>query len=437
MNTRILRTTSLVVPLVCALATLTAHAADSLSVRDAVALVLARNPALVEAGHTIDAAKARVNLTKGGYMPTADIEGSYTLLEPVASLEFGGVDFRLYPANNYDAHIGIRQPVYDFSRTGSQVDLAGTRVVLANDSRDAIARDLTFRTIETCYRILFLYQSVLVQDEQVQTLNEHLSTTEKKIASGAATQLDALSTQVRVANAQTLKITLQNALRRAETDLRQLAGFPQDTVLPVRGDFTYRPVPLNQDSLTAIALRDRIEMKTADDAIASAAAAERTARLSDAPSVNAFATYGVKNGFMPNLDVLRGNIVAGAQLTIPILDAHRSGSLEEEATAVKNASEARKREVELIVRADVRQALDELEAALEKMRVSEVNIEHANKALENSRLRYEAGTLQNLDLLDAATDRAQAKLINLQAKYDVINASYKLRRAIGKSPLEQ
>jgi outer membrane protein len=409
---------------------------DSLTVKQAVDLVLARNPAIEEASHSIDASKARVNLSRGGYLPTAAVDMSYTLIEPVAAIEFGGLDFKLYPANNYDAHIGIRQPVFDFSKTGSQVDLAGSRVVLAEDSRETLMRDLAFRTVEAFYGILLLRRSVEVQDEQVRTLNEHLATTQKKIASGTATQLDALTTQVRVAAAQTTKINLENALRRTEIALRKLAAFPQDTPLNLRGEFSYTVMPLNEDALIPTALAERVEAKTAAHAIESAKAQQRAARLSDRPSLNAFAVYGLKNGFMPNLDVLRGNLAAGAQLTIPILDGSRSSSMEEEAAAMLNAAEARKREVDLAIQADVHQAVTEMKAAIEKLHISDVNIERADKAVENARLRYEAGAVQNIDLLDAATERAEAKLTNLQALYDLVLTSYQLRRAIGSPALE-
>jgi len=70
------------------------------------------------------------------------------------------------------------------------------------------------------------------------------------------------------------------------------------------------------------------------------------------------------------------------------------------------------------------------------VQVATVSIERAEKAVENARLRYEAGTVQNLDLLDATTERAQAKLNNLQALYDVVTSGFQLRRAIGSPPLE-
>ena len=72
-----------------------------------------------------------------------------------------------------------------------------------------------------------------------------------------------------------------------------------------------------------------------------------------------------------------------------------------------------------------------MRSALEKLDVSQVNIDRADKAVENARLRYDAGTVQNIDLLDATTERAQAKLTNLQALYEVVINSYQLRRAIG------
>jgi outer membrane protein TolC len=409
---------------------------DSLSIGDAISLVLSRNPALQEAAHMIEASKARVEQSRGGYSPTADVEASYTYLAPVAEIEFGGFGFQVFPASNYDGHIVLRQTVYDFSKTSAQVELAESRVVLAQDSRESIGRDLAFRTAEVFYGILFLRRSVEVQDEQIRTLNEHLSTTQKKISSGTATQLDALTTQVRIAAAQTIKINLENALHRAEISLRKLAALAPEDPLNLKGEFLTRLPPLTQDSLRTVALNCRIEAKAAANAVESASAQQRSAQTSERPSVNAVIAYGLKNGYVPDLDVLRGNFVAGLQLRIPLLDAHRSNSLEQEAQATLNAAEARKRDVDLGIQAEVQQAIAEVRAALEKVQVATVSIERAEKAVENARLRYEAGTVQNLDLLDATTERAQAKLNNLQALYDVVTSGFQLRRAIGSPPLE-
>jgi len=147
--------------------------------------------------------------------------------------------------------------------------------------------------------------------------------------------------------------------------------------------------------------------------------------------LNALVSYGVKNGYVPNIDVLRGNILAGIELKIPVLDGDRSRSMEQEAAALVRAAEARKNETDLMIQGDVEQAIVEAKAAAERVKVTAVNIEQADLAVRTARLRYEAGTVPNLDLLDALTDQTQARLTNLQSLYDAVLSSFRLRRAVG------
>jgi outer membrane protein len=258
--------------------------------------------------------------------------------------------------------------------------------------------------------------------------------TRKKAEAGTATQLDELTTQVRVAAAQNVKIGLENNLRTAEITLRALAALPSDTPLDLRGEFSPAVVPPGRDSLLKTALTERIEARSADDALASARAEQRAAGASNAPSLGASVTYGVKNGYIPNLDVLRGNIMAAVDIRVPIFDGNRTHYMEEEATAAIHAAEARKQEVALMIQAEIDQAISELTAADERVTVSETNIKQADLAVKNARLRYSAGSISNLDLLDAETAVAQARLTNLQALYDAVTGMIRLRRATG-SPI--
>jgi outer membrane protein TolC len=119
------------------------------------------------------------------------------------------------------------------------------------------------------------------------------------------------------------------------------------------------------------------------------------------------------------------------QLTIPVLDGNRSRSLEEEAAALVRAAEARKMETDKMIQADVEQTLTEARAAVERVTGTEINIEQANLAVRTAQMRYEAGTVPNLDLLDALANQTQARLMNLQSRYDEVVSAFKVRRAIG------
>jgi outer membrane protein len=408
-----------------------------LSVQGAVALVLSQNPALAESRHAIDASRARADQSRSGYLPVADAEATYVFLAPVSVFNLPGESIKVFPGNNYDLHVGVRQTIFDFQRTSSQVTLADSRVALAEDSQEALRRDFGVRTAETFYAILLLHRSIEVQDAQVKTLQEHLEITRRKAEAGTATQLDELSTKVRVAAAQNGKISLENNLRNAETAFRELAVLPVNTPLDLQGDFTLKVPPLDRESLLSAALASRIEEKAALDALASARAQQHAASANDAPSLNASVTYGFKNGYIPNIDVLRGNIAAAVGFRLPIFDGNRTRGLEDEADANLRAAESRKQEVDLMVQRDVDQALSGLRAAMERVTISETNINQADLAVKNARLRYEAGSISNLDLLDAETELAQARLTNLQAKYDVVTGMIRLRRATGSPVVER
>jgi outer membrane protein len=410
-------------------------AGDSLTVRDALEMVFANNPTLQEAAQSIQASLARVELSRSSSLPTVDVGASYLYISPIPEIEFGGLSLKVAPHRNYDGHIGARQMIYDFQRTGSQVALSNSRVTLAEDTREALKRDLAFRTAEVFYGILFMRQSISVQEEQIRTLNEHLDIARKKIEAGTAMQLDALTTEVRVANATTVKINLETTLHTQEIALRRLTGLPAGAPLNLKGEFAVAPLPLQLDSLLAVALTKRIEEKAAQDAITTARAQVDAAHLSDAPSLSALASYGFKNGYIPNLDVLRGNIAGGVELKIPVLDGKRSRNMEDEAAAQLRGAESRKLEVNQMVQADVEQAVAEAKAAAQRVRVSEINIDQADLAVRTARLRYEAGTVPNLDLLDALTNQTQARLTNLQSRYDEVISGFRLRRAIGASVL--
>ena len=241
-----------------------------LTLRDAVTLVLSRNPALVESSHGIEASRARAEQARSPYRPSAAVEASYVYLAPVSIFSLPNESVKVYPADNYDAHVGVRQTIFDFAKTGSQVDAADARTTLAEDSRLMLQRDLAFATAQDFYAILFLRRSVDVQDEEIRTLLEHQDNAHKRYEGGTATQLDELTTQVRVAGAQTGRINLVDQLRTQEIAFRALADLPGTDTLALAGDFAPPSGVSDPDSLRTVALATRIEAKALRDMVTSA-----------------------------------------------------------------------------------------------------------------------------------------------------------------------
>ena len=410
----------------------TAYAQDSLTVRQAVQRVLQIHPAIEQGLANTRAAEARVSQTSSAQLPDITTEAAYTHIGPVPAFFFGGQNLVLAPEDNYDAHIIGKYTVYDFGKTSASVDLSQSRVQSSRDMIELTKSNLALQTIRTFYSIVLLRKSLLVQDEQIAALHEHLAVTQKRVTAGSATNFDVLTTQVRVAASQNQRVEILNSFQKQESILRQLLNFQANTPILVQGSFEQDSITLNIDSLVQVARQQRPEMKLARDAEQSAQFQKKFSSLGNMPSLNVNVAYGLKNGYEPNIYALRGNWMWGVQARVPLFDGGRVSHQEEEAQASVQAEQAHSRDVERQVRSDVEQVAADVQAALAKVQISEVQLQQAQEAVTIARTRYETGSITNLDLLDAETAESTAKLTRLQALYRFVLSKYELERATGK-----
>lgn len=410
-----------------------AHASDSLTVDRAIRMTLANDPAVRQAERQVDAAAANIEINRTRYYPDFSISGAYMRLGPVASISLaGGESFDLYPADNYDAHLQFYQLLYDFGERRTSVRLAEAGKKSAQDNIDVVKSDLAFRTMAAFNTILILQRSIDVINDQINALNRHLEITRNKAETGSATKFDVLTTQVRIAVATDGLIDARNGLRDQEITLRQLTGLPDDQPLALRGDFTYQPnLNVDVDSLLALARAQRPELIRARDAEAQAELHIEMASLGDKPTLGAMATAGFKNGYIPNLNQAKANFTAGVSLQIPVFNGRRSHYRTVGARADLDAVRARTAGIEQEVAGEVQQAVAALKASLDKIRNSEIQVRQAEQAISLANTQYEAGVVTNLDLLDAQTAYAQAKLIHLRALYQYTMSRNRLDQAVG------
>ncbi len=337
----------------------------------------------------------------------------------------------LAPANNYNVNVVVNQQIYDFGKRDASVELVKSFKQSASDNVDLIKSDLSYQTLQVFYSILFLKKSVEVKDTQISALTEHLQVTNKKIESGSSTDYDALSTQVRISQAQSEKIEVLNQLKQQEIILNKLLGTAQDTILNITGDFSPPESTQNLDSLLNVAFGKRYELKLAEDELNTSHLQENLAGLGNMPSLNATLSYGIKNGYEPNLDALRGNWLAAVSVRVPIFNGFLTRNKENEAKVNRTVSEFNITSLKRNITSDVQQALSNLNSGLEKLHSTLTQINFAEETVQRAEARYNSGVGTNLDVLDAETSLAQARLFYLQDLYRSILSSFQLKRAVG------
>jgi outer membrane protein len=409
-----------------------ASAQDSLTVEQAVQRVLQTHPALEQATAAARAAEARYAQSQSAQDLDVSALAQYTRIGPIPAFNIPVMgSFLLAPDNNYDAHVTAQYTVYDFGKTNAVVDLSHSRIQTAHDAIELTKTALALQTIRTFYSLVLLQKSLIVQNEQIDALNQHLLLTQKRVDAGTATNFDVLTTQVHVASAQNQKVDIENSIQKQVSVLRELLGLPAGSEINLRGILLEERRSLNVDSLLQIANNFRPELKLAHNAEQSAMLQQRLSGLGNLPSLKIGAAYGIKNGYEPNLDAWRGNWAAFATAQISIFDGYRTKHQVEESQALLEAEQAHTDDVAKQIRSEVEQSIADVQAVETKIEISKVQLLQAHDAVTIARGRYEAGAITNLDLLDAETAESSAKLTDLQALYQYVISSYQLQKATG------
>ena len=409
-------------------------AGDSLSLDLAVQSVLDANPSITNLTELANAASGRLAQTRTGFLPQVTGQATYTRIDPTVKLSFqpGQEPVQFNPNNNYDAHLTAQYLLYDFGRNAATRNLAESQVTTAQDNIIVARRDLAYTAAQTYYGILFLRESIRVQDQQIASLVAHRNEMQKRVEAGVSTRFDVTTTDVRITQAQNTKLDLENQLRNQQVQLARLLHRPQQADVPVRGRLAYDPQPVSLEAELTRAAQNRPEVKLARDAEQTAELQTRLVERSNLPSLGVGAQVGGKNGYLPAINEFRFNTVGAVQLSVPIYDGNKNKNQRVEALANARAAVARTQDTQEQIRADVRQAVNNLEFSRARYANAQQQIAQASDALTRATGRYRYGVGQNLDVLDAETQLSLARLARAQAIYNYTLGQFQLKRATGE-----
>jgi len=406
---------------------------DSLSLQQILQQVTSSYPTVLKAQEAISSADAAVALARSGYYPDISGQAGYTRLGPVSKLSIPLLGtFQLYPENNYNAEVDVRQTIYDFSKTSRNIKMEESGKMISEKSVELVKQRLNLVTAISCYTLVYLQEALKIINVQLDNLNDHLAFITKKKETGSATQYEILSTQVRISTVENQRSDIQASIRTQQATLSSLLGFPVNTDLKVKRNLTSGSPGTDPDSLVHYALQHRYEMIVAGLREEHAALHLKVVKVQSTPVLDAFLSGGFKNGYFPNLNDPTLNYAAGLGLRIPIFDAtRRRNSIKlanVEINVLKEETEQARREIST----EVFQNEALLMASLQKISQGKLQVRQAEEALELAKVSFSSGVITNLDLLDAETSAAESKVNLLKAQTDYAVSLARLNISLGK-----
>lgn len=414
--------------------------ADSAEFNTIVERILNNNPSFKQQREKINTARLKEQLIRTSYKPNIYSSAAVSKLYPVPAFDLSLPDpvsgdlvsrhMQMAPDISMDYSLKLNQLIYDFGKTANNLSLQQTYTDISEISADQLKDRLTITAAGYFYNLLYVQTAIQIKSDLIKALNQHLQVAEKKHATGSATQYEILATKVRITSTETQLSDLESSRQILIAHLNFLMGTTDSSLLVKNSLNIERPADIT-DSVFFYANDHRREMKIARKNVNAAEWSMKVTTSGSNPSLSFFGSTGFKNGYLADVNGLKFNYVAGLNLNVPLFDSQRKKVNKEMAASMLVDSKFAAENVSNQIRDEVTENIALMEVAYKKIAQYAIQLELAIEAYNHAQANYAAGTITNLDLLDASNILAESKLSLLKAEIDYRFYEIKYRSAIG------
>jgi outer membrane protein TolC len=392
-------------------------------------------PQLKQQQQAVAIGEKRAQIAESQYRPTLNADASYTYLWPAPKIQIpipgydGALQFQ--PHNNYAAGLSASQLLYDFGKTAANVEHARTETQLSAQSLEATKNTLAYQVATLYYGIVYLQKAQQVQQDQLKLVQETAKVIQDRIKAGDEIDYNLISTQVRYKNLETRLVDLRTQLDRQYLQLSALVGRDVRNQISPQAGFAFGSTGLATDDPMALARTNNWDLKLQKTRETLAQQDIRTAQLSKQPTLALNGATGYRNGIQPDINQFRFNGSVGVRFTAPIYQGRRYRLQEEVAQLAYQQSRYGTEAQEVTLKTGLDQALVELNAATERLQLSEAQVQQARYAVELADARLKNGVITPLDVQTSQTALEEAELSRLQYQYQQTLAQLELNRLVG------
>lgn len=404
--------------------------AGTLTLSQAVAIALQKNPRteVAAAGRTL--ADARLQEARSGRKPLLQASETFTNSNnPVfvfgSLLEqgrFGANNFAIGslnnpdPLSNFRSAVTLHFPLFDQRQTETRVSQAKIARQQADQKTDLTEQQLRFEVIRAYYSVLLAQARVSVADDTIKTAEADVKRARDLFETGLTVHSDLLAAEVQLAEFRQQRIQAQAEFTTSVAALNTALGLSVETSQILSGELTERSFTVDSlDLLATQALRNRPDYQQALSSIEASRAQIRGARGEWQPRVDAFATAGASARYL----VTSGSTdyAVGASVSFNVFDAGRKARMDQ-ARANESMARAEAEQLANQIRFEVVRSFQQYLSARERLAVVAQISAQASETLRIVQDRYHSGLTTITELLRAETALVRARTDVLDARYD-------------------
>ncbi len=423
-------------------------AAERLSLNDAVARAFEASHRLAEARARQEGAQATVQVRQAAGRPTAGANAGYTRTNHVDEFGFPTPDGRLnilYPdvPDNFVTRVAAQWPIYTAGRVDALERAAEAEARAAGADLDTARADLRFEVTRAYWAVATSNEGVRVLKESVARAESQVRDARQRLDVGLVPPSDVLTFEAQQSSEELQLIEATNLLESSLIELRRLIGAAPDAPIEIteRLDAPFVPgtIPPQNGAETATlvseALKQRPELQALGFRFEGAQARQMAVGTGNKPTIALgggfdFAKPNAK--IFPREDIWQPSWDLGVNVSWTFYDSGRTRAEVAEAAANVRVLEARQKDLDTLVSADVRQRLLDLRSSQAAVRAAETGVRAATEARRVLGDRFAVGVATTTDVLVAQEQLLAAELARARAFASVRLAEARLQRALGR-----
>lgn len=415
-------------------------AQQQISLQEAIKQALQNKAEAKKASLQIKKAEAKIDEARAGALPhvTATAGLTYNPIIQESLLEFGGQKIRAQLGQPWSstASVQVQQAIFD--------QRVFTGLKAAKSTREFYILNAQLTNEQLIENVATAYYQVFVQEENLRTINESFTNTEKVrkvikslVDNGLAKKIDLDRTDVRLTNVSSSKQTIINGLELSKNALKFYMGIPIETDITLeQKEIQPRPELL----ASTLDVKNRSEIKVLEKNRELLQYNKKATEAYLYPTVRLVGNYGwgatgakfpLTNGL--NNGVLWSDYSAiGLNVNIPIFTGGSTKSKIAQAQMDIDDLDLDIENTQLSLNLDYKNAITNMENALINIESMENNVTLAEKVRADTESNYRYGLATLTEVLDADNALTQAKQNHANALLDYKQAEIKLIKAKGE-----
>lgn len=344
--------------------------------------------------------------------------------------------FRTDTRNVYAVSVMATMPVYTGGRIVAANRMADISEQLAAANTDSQIQNTIYDIDNAYWMVVSLRQKQKLAESFVNTLKKLDDDVQKMIAEGVATKSDGLQVNVKLNEAEMLKLKVDNGLSLSRMLLCQLCGLDLNSDINLV-DENLQDISLGDvemDASMEAVFEARPEVRMLESMVGLSEQSIKMARASNLPTLMVAGGYSATN---PNVfnsfqKKFGGMWSVGAVLTIPVLNWGEGCYKTRAAKATSRMASLEVDEAKEMIELQISQSKHKLTEARERLSMATKNIQKADENLRSANLGYREGIISSTTLLQAQTAWLEAQSQKLDAQIDVRLAIVNLNKSLGR-----